>query len=174
MYRRTKNIVDVVSARLFHICLLLSLIIFIGHSMSMAAEYSLIVGSGASPVRLHDQNTEVSDIFKSAKRSRQVDLLKQITLAGGIAKGDELVLDLFPDTSYRAMVDRVSVDVQGSITIRGRLRNYPLGYVLISTTGDLSLASIHVPELGVEYKICLLYTSPSPRDRQKSRMPSSA
>ena len=24
------------------------------------------------------------------------------------------------------------------------------------------------------YKICLLYTSPSPRDRQKSRMPSSA
>ena len=30
--------------------------------------------------------------------------------------------------------------------------------------------------LGLEYglNICLLYTSPSPRDRQKSRMPSSA
>ena len=27
---------------------------------------------------------------------------------------------------------------------------------------------------GVTYKTCLLYTSPSPRDRQKSRMPSSA
>ena len=27
---------------------------------------------------------------------------------------------------------------------------------------------------GSEYDICLLYTSPSPRDRQKSRMPSSA
>ena len=27
---------------------------------------------------------------------------------------------------------------------------------------------------GTEVKICLLYTSPSPRDRQKSRMPSSA
>ena len=25
-----------------------------------------------------------------------------------------------------------------------------------------------------EYMVCLLYTSPSPRDRQKSRMPSSA
>ena len=25
-----------------------------------------------------------------------------------------------------------------------------------------------------EFKFCLLYTSPSPRDRQKSRMPSSA
>ena len=29
-------------------------------------------------------------------------------------------------------------------------------------------------ELEAEYGICLLYTSPSPRDRQKSRMPSSA
>ena len=26
----------------------------------------------------------------------------------------------------------------------------------------------------IEHRICLLYTSPSPRDRQKSRMPSSA
>ena len=26
----------------------------------------------------------------------------------------------------------------------------------------------------IEFNICLLYTSPSPRDRQKSRMPSSA
>ena len=29
-------------------------------------------------------------------------------------------------------------------------------------------------KLGVNIDICLLYTSPSPRDRQKSRMPSSA
>ena len=28
--------------------------------------------------------------------------------------------------------------------------------------------------LETEYENCLLYTSPSPRDRQKSRMPSSA
>ena len=35
---------------------------------------------------------------------------------------------------------------------------------LISAFGDPSM----------EYNTCLLYTSPSPRDRQKSRMPSSA
>ena len=28
--------------------------------------------------------------------------------------------------------------------------------------------------VGAKYDTCLLYTSPSPRDRQKSRMPSSA
>ena len=32
----------------------------------------------------------------------------------------------------------------------------------------------HHPEWDNVYKTCLLYTSPSPRDRQKSRMPSSA
>ena len=35
--------------------------------------------------------------------------------------------------------------------------------------GDGSQYGIHL-----QYKVCLLYTSPSPRDRQKSRMPSSA
>ena len=30
------------------------------------------------------------------------------------------------------------------------------------------------PITGIEEKICLLYTSPSPRDRTRSRMPSSA
>jgi len=29
-------------------------------------------------------------------------------------------------------------------------------------------------ELGIQGRICLLYTSPSPRDRTRSRMPSSA
>ena len=38
----------------------------------------------------------------------------------------------------------------------------------------LDYAHSAIRELIDEYPICLLYTSPSPRDRQKSRMPSSA
>ena len=30
------------------------------------------------------------------------------------------------------------------------------------------------PDFGTQYRSCLLYTSPSPRDRTRSRMPSSA
>ena len=44
-----------------------------------------------------------------------------------------------------------------------------IDYVKIATTQVLN----H-PAEWVKRKICLLYTSPSPRDRQKSRMPSSA
>ena len=38
---------------------------------------------------------------------------------------------------------------------------------------ELSLELVEIP-LTTRGKNCLLYTSPSPRDRQKSRMPSSA
>ena len=36
------------------------------------------------------------------------------------------------------------------------------------------LSGVHIPDEGEIFLYCLLYTSPSPRDRQKSRMPSSA
>ena len=45
---------------------------------------------------------------------------------------------------------------------------YPKAYAL-----NVTFNVLHEHELGW-YKDCLLYTSPSPRDRQKSRMPSSA
>ena len=40
--------------------------------------------------------------------------------------------------------------------------------------GDALELLIADPASGAQERICLLYTSPSPRDRQKSRMPSSA
>ena len=42
------------------------------------------------------------------------------------------------------------------------------------TVAEVTELRSQLREAGVEYKVCLLYTSPSPRDRQKSRMPSSA
>ena len=50
----------------------------------------------------------------------------------------------------------------GGVSLR-LMRGETLGLVGESGCGKSTLA-----------KICLLYTSPSPRDRQKSRMPSSA
>ena len=45
---------------------------------------------------------------------------------------------------------------------------------LLRLNEEDSIALLKDPELHREAEICLLYTSPSPRDRTRSRMPSSA
>ena len=52
------------------------------------------------------------------------------------------------------------------------------GFVIYHKNRRIHAESIHIPDTSTvfqaEIEACLLYTSPSPRDRQKSRMPSSA
>ena len=56
-----------------------------------------------------------------------------------------------------------------------------LGLVILAVSLGVAIAAVlrgrlgfSCLMLGVAVMACLLYTSPSPRDRQKSRMPSSA
>ena len=56
-----------------------------------------------------------------------------------------------------------------------------IGKVLYATTDSADLAIESAKQAfenwsltGLSYRACLLYTSPSPRDRTRSRMPSSA
>ena len=51
-------------------------------------------------------------------------------------------------------------------------RNSPnIEYFIYETSSDLGAKN---EKTYIGSRVCLLYTSPSPRDRQKSRMPSSA
>ena len=63
-----------------------------------------------------------------------------------------------------------------TIYLHGNFTIDPLGYVEVEVPageGGVELATRLADELNANGS-CLLYTSPSPRDRQKSRMPSSA
>ena len=56
-----------------------------------------------------------------------------------------------------------------AVPIGSKRKRRVAGYARVSTDHEDQVTSY---EAQVDY--CLLYTSPSPRDRQKSRMPSSA
>ena len=67
-------------------------------------------------------------------------------------------------------ITNVYADMEVSdVNVSGNKISFKAGFSGMddTTSGDIEL-KIN------EYQTCLLYTSPSPRDRQKSRMPSSA
>ena len=75
------------------------------------------------------------------------------------------------DKQVKIPVSReVLVDMETPLSIYGKLANCPYSYLFESVEGGDKWARYSL----IGLKACLLYTSPSPRDRQKSRMPSSA
>ena len=82
------------------------------------------------------------------------------------------------------MVQELGITFPGSMTLDGSVQFSDIGYGFpaISNIPTFGLFQIVMfagfAEIGAmpaaQYTGCLLYTSPSPRDRQKSRMPSSA
>ena len=68
-----------------------------------------------------------------------------------------------PDVFVQSTVNRAADTLGGDLSKEERIKKLK---IIAKTTVDIY-------GIGM-YSLCLLYTSPSPRDRQKSRMPSSA
>ena len=63
------------------------------------------------------------------------------------------------------------------LIIKGLFDNYKVPFIVITSTFDKNaelMDDFGCFENNKDYLNCLLYTSPSPRDRTRSRMPSSA
>ena len=87
--------------------------------------------------------------------------------------GDEIVLastDYNPRQAERRTITAVS---RNSLTLNEPLQYMHFGQITfeVDERGEVGLLTRNIK---VQASACLLYTSPSPRDRQKSRMPSSA
>ena len=69
----------------------------------------------------------------------------------------------------------VDYDLDGDTGIlTGYIKNTDLGGFADLIVEALFKDDDDIHKISANWSICLLYTSPSPRDRQKSRMPSSA
>ena len=105
-----------------------------------------------------------------------------------INKGERVAL-LGPNgagkTTLVLHLNGIHPTMQGEVRIAGELVDSKNKETLKQIRGKVGIVfqdpddQLFMPTVGEDvafgpYNICLLYTSPSPRDRQKSRMPSSA
>ncbi len=122
-------------------------------SFAYGAEYSLFTSDINSSLQALAVSPSLPGSLPQAKQRRPVSLNPVISTQNNLTKGDVLNLSLFAGTSYTAQIDRVSTNISGTKTIRGRIDGFPLGYMLISTDGNRNLGSVSIPERDEYYLI---------------------
>ena len=75
---------------------------------------------------------------------------------------------------YTLLIFGLALSIVLMATAANLISGWIKKYKWIAWAGLLAILVVAVELIYTDIKICLLYTSPSPRDRQKSRMPSSA
>jgi hypothetical protein len=122
-------------------------------SSAQGAQYSLFAENLDTQSLLAQSQAASPLHFKNVHRTRRINLAPGVSLPHLLVQGDVLTLNLFADAAYTARIDRISTNVNGTISIRARLDNYPLGYLLISTTHNESMGLISIPEKSLQYGI---------------------
>jgi len=134
------------------------------------------------------QGTYVEDVTVTNARNI-VGLLKptiqgNVTIAGaGYKRFRDLVIA--GNLNLTASIDLVDVSIYGTTTVtgsgsvcitQGNLSPSSSGIkaLVVNSTGACTISESIIAAIGDVLTICLLYTSPSPRDATLSRMPSSA
>ena len=108
------------------------------------------------------------------------DIPTTVNVTGVVGTGVVSFFSPVVGVTGTGVVGSVTVTVGGQIIAVGNTgtgRIGTVGFVLsnfIPVTGVSGTGVVGLAIAGIGPIICLLYTSPSPRDRQKSRMPSSA
>ena len=105
--------------------------------------------SGTDNTKVYDQQQQ----FLPHKKIRSVSLNFDLFTKKTQKVGDKIIVDLFDNESYSTTIDRINIDINGTLTIRARIDDYPLGYMLISYTDDNVLGTISIPEKNERYSI---------------------
>jgi hypothetical protein len=95
--------------------------------------YNLNDTSSTDNSKILISSNESQVTFKNAKRSRELFINPVVQNREIIRVNDTILLDLFNDKQYRANIDQIAVDINGTLTIRAKLQGYNYGYCIIST-----------------------------------------
>jgi hypothetical protein len=92
-------------------------------------------------------------VAPQAVRYRTVQINPKVLRPAGINPGDIVLISPFGREIYAAMIENVQADVNGVVSIRGRMEGTTVGYFLLSTAENYALGSLIIPERNLEYAI---------------------
>ncbi len=92
-------------------------------------------------------------IAPQAFRYRTVQLNSRILQPDGVKIGDFVFISPFDQEAFVATIERVQTDINGVVSLRGRIEGTPGGYFLMSMTESCALGSLTIPEQELEYAI---------------------
>lgn len=81
----------------------------------------------------------------AVERFREVKINRSFSTKKSFKINDKIKIKLFDDEIYDAYIDRYDEYIDGTVTISARLKKFESGFLLISSTDGLSLASIEIP-----------------------------
>jgi hypothetical protein len=90
---------------------------------------------------------------RGVKRHRIVEIPDDFAFSERFSENEMVHLNLFDDISLHGKIDRINKNVNGTVSIRARIKEYPLSYFLISTTNGKTLAILSIPEENTFYQI---------------------
>lgn len=99
---------------------------------------------------VHLKNQSILDnsstpAFENATRVRQLIINPLIQHLQSIQVNDTILLDLFENKQYKATIDKIQRDVNGTSVIRARIVGQDYGHCVISTFKGKSFMTIEIP-----------------------------
>ncbi len=82
----------------------------------------------------------------SVIRSRPIEINPLLHSTSELEKGSKLYLNLFEDANYTAEIEEVTISVEETISVRGSIEDFEIGYFVMSSTNGKTSGSIEIPE----------------------------
>ncbi len=130
----------------------LLLLLFIANTINAQEVFNLNDPHASLQTEIHISKGKSASEFNSAQRVRELQINPILQKKDQISIKDVIVLDLFNDKSFKAIVENISVDVNGVLLIRAKLLEYNYAYCLISSSNGKTFISIEIPEINELYR----------------------
>jgi len=136
--------------RLLVLPLLFSLLLSSSVFSQKAVNLSIDENTENKILLMNDANTPLPN---NAKRVRELIVNPLLQKHGKIEINDTLILELFNNTKYKAIIEKTTLDINNSSILRAKIEGLDYSYVFISSNNGKTLMTVDLPEKDATYRL---------------------